>query len=440
MWPEDAMVAAPNDGLFSGSTSIRVPRERKTALGLVLTVPITLAVIGFAFHQVTPTQVALLFVGGMVFVTLARGRLLGSSIRVRENEFPELVEVVERIARRLGVAPPQIFIRDDYFVPVNAIGLGEPYALVISSQYLQLLGPEELAFMIGRELGHIGAGNTRLLSLIVATGRTNPLIASLFGGWIRQTEYTADRAGVLCVAPDDAIKAIAMSTFHASGRRVEAAMLADQRKDIESDVMLRLGELTGMMPYAVNRVRSIETFVASDTYRYWTERLERDPLPVRTPLGPDDGPLDRRELASTLRRFLAFAIDVTIVVVIFHAFRSVSTSIGLPVGHGPRAHFAVVLPTIANVKTYVQSNEWLAYFPYAALLVATTGRTIGMMILDLRVVREDRSRPTIAQAVWRYSIGFVCGLVFVPLLFFWRGYLWERWSKTRLIGGRTGLS
>jgi hypothetical protein len=52
------------------------------------------------------------------------------------------------------------------------------------------------------------------------------------------------------------VKAIAISTFHASGRQVEAAMLADQRHDIESDLALRLGELTGMMPYAVNRVRA----------------------------------------------------------------------------------------------------------------------------------------------------------------------------------------
>jgi hypothetical protein len=56
--------------------------------------------------------------------------------------------------------------------------------------------------------------------------------------------------------------------------------------------------------------RALETFVASDTYRYWMDRFERDPLPVRAALGPSDGPVDRRELASSLRRFLAFAIDV----------------------------------------------------------------------------------------------------------------------------------
>ena len=433
-------MAARVDGLFSGWTTIRVPREHKVALSLIVTVPVTLAVIGLVFRGITLTQVASLFVVGMVFVSLTRGRLLGSSIRARHEEFPRVVDTVARLARRLGIAAPIVFIRDDYFVPVNAIGLGEPYALVISSQYLQLMGPDELAFMIGRELGHIAGGNTRLLSLINASGRSNPLIASLFGGWIRQTEYTADRAGLLCASMDAAVKAIAISTFHASGRHVEAAMLADQRRDIESDLTLRLGELTGMMPYAVNRVRALETFATSDTYRYWIDRFERDPLPVRAALGPDDGPVDRRELASNLRRFLAFAIDVAILSLIFHAAN-------VTVGKGDAAsvagvHFKMLSLTLTDLESFVRGNAWLWYFPYAAALVAIAGRTIGMMVLDLRVVRPDHGRVGIAQCIWRYVLALCATLVVIPLFagLFRRLQLHDRFSKTRLIGGRTGLS
>jgi Zn-dependent protease with chaperone function/uncharacterized RDD family membrane protein YckC len=444
-------MAARVDGMFSGWTTIRSPRERRVALSLLLTVPVTLAVIGLMFHQITPTQVALFFIAGMVFVSLSRGRLLGSSIRARAEEFPDLVALVEQVARRLGVAPPQIFIRDDYFVPVNAIGLGEPYALVISSQYLLLFGTDELAFMIGRELGHIAAGNTRILSLINATGRSNALIASLFGGWIRQTEYTADRAGMLCATPEAAMKAIAISTFHASGRRVEAAMLADQRRDIESDLTLRLGEFTGNMPYAVNRVRALETFVTSDTYRYWMDKLTRDPFPPRTALGVEHGPVDKREVASHLRRFLAFAIDVALLAIIFHAF---SATVGAPVTpHTPNVpippdghihtkfvSFWPKFSDIASVRTYFQENIWLVYFPYAAILVALAGRTIGMMVLDLRVVRLDRRRVGIAQSLWRYLIGIGCTMMVIPLFFFRRVSLQDKWSGTRLIGGRGGVS
>jgi Zn-dependent protease with chaperone function/uncharacterized RDD family membrane protein YckC len=428
------------DGLFSGRTSIRLPRERTVALSLLVTVPVTLAVIGVVFHGITPTQVALLFVGGMVFVSLTRGRLLGSSIRARREEFPHVVETVERLSRRLGIPPPHVFIRDDYFVPVNAVGLGEPYALVISSQYLQLFGGEELAFMIGRELGHIADGNTRLLSLINATGRSNALIASLFGGWIRQTEYTADRAGVLCSSLEAAVKAIAISTFHASGRYVESAMLADQRRDIESDLILRLGELTGMMPYAVNRVRALETFTAGQLYGYWADRFERDPLPVRAALGPADGPVDRRELASRLRRYLALAIDLTILSVIFDAINVTVTGGAKPEAtHALTVHWALL--RISDVQQFVRDNSWFWYFPYAAGLVAIAGRTIGMMVLDLRVVRVDHGRAGIAQSVLRYAIALVATVCVVPLLTtFFRGVqVHDRFSKTRLVGGRSGI-
>jgi uncharacterized RDD family membrane protein YckC len=435
-------MAARVDGLFSGRTSIRAPREHRVALSLLVTVPVTLAVIGLVLRGITPTQVALLFVGGMVFVSLTRGRLLGSSIRARREEFPLVVDSVDRLARRLGIAPPQVFISNDYFVPVNSIGLGEPYALVISSQYLQLFGPDELAFMIGRELGHIAGGNTRLLSLINATGRSNPILASLFGGWIRQTEYSADRAGLLCAPIEAAVKAIAVSTFHASGRHVEAAMLADQRRDIESDLTLRLGELTGMMPYAVNRVRALETFCANETYRYWIDRFERDPLPVRAALGPDDGPVDRRELASSLRRFLALAIDISILSVIFHA---VNVTVGTPNASDPvlhGIHAKLLALNFEEIVKAVETNAWLWYFPYAAVLVALTGRTIGMMVLDLRVVRLDHGRVGIAQSLWRYVVALCSSLIVLPLLIgvFRRRQLHDRLSKSRLIGGRTGLS
>jgi uncharacterized RDD family membrane protein YckC len=435
-------MAARPEGLFFGRTSIRNPSERRTALMLLVTVPVTLGVIGLVFHGITATQVALLFVAGMVFVSLTRGRLLGSSIRARREEFPQVVDTVERLARRLGVAPPQVFISNDYFVPVNSVGLGEPYALVISSQYLQLFGEQELAFMIGRELGHIAAGNTRLLSLINATGRSNALIASLFGGWIRQTEYTADRAGLLCAPLEVSVKAIAIATFHASGQRVEAAVLADQRRDIESDLTLRLGELTGMMPYAVNRARALETFAESDLYRSWIERLERNPLPVRAALGPSDGPVDRRELVSNLRRALAVLIDFSILSVIFDA---VHVTVGTPANtsaaasHSLAVHFAVL--KFADLQQYLRDNPWLWYFPYAAGLVAIAGRTIGMMVLDLRVVRLDHGRVGIAQSVWRYAVAMVSALTVIPVLvgLFRRVYLHDRLSRTRLIGGRAGL-
>ena len=214
-------------------------------------------------------------------------------------------------------------------------------------------------------------------------------------------------------------------------------MLADQRRDIESDLTLRLGELTGMMPYAVNRVRALETFATSDTYRYWMDRFERDPLPARAALDTG-GPVDGRELASNLRRFLAFAIDASVLSIIFQA---VKVSVSSQPDHSVAGVHFVSRLHFSDIGALLRDNAWLIYFPYAAALVALAGRTIGMMVLDLRVVRLDHGRSGIAQTVWRYIVGVLCALTVLPLIYgcFRRVQLQDRFSKTRLIGGRSGL-
>jgi len=104
----------------------------------------------------------------------------------------------------------------------------------------------------------------------------------------------------------------------------------------------------------------------------------------------------------------------------------------------PGIHTKLLSLTLPDVKRFVLNNEWLLYFPYAAGLVAIAGRTVGMMVLDLRVVRPDHGRVGIAQSIWRYSLA----LLFLPWVFGWfrRLQLHDRLSKSRLIGGRTGLS
>ncbi|MGP6157108.1 MAG: hypothetical protein ACLPYS_06295 [Vulcanimicrobiaceae bacterium] len=79
----------------------------------------------------------LLIIGSLVYVCVMRGRLLGASIHVHAGQFPELFAVVDRVAAKLGVAVPQIFVRDDMFVPVAPLGTGEPYALVFSNYYIE---------------------------------------------------------------------------------------------------------------------------------------------------------------------------------------------------------------------------------------------------------------------------------------------------------------
>ncbi len=135
---------------------------------------------------------------------------------------------------------------------------------------------------------------------------------------------------------------------------------------------------------------------------------------------------------------------MTILSVIFHAAVGiVSVSNGHSASPGVHSKiFSLTSLTLADIDSYLKSNAWLWYFPYAAGLVAIAGRTVGMMVLDLRVVRLDHGRVGIAQSIWRYFLALFCALTVVPLFlgWFWRMQLYDRFSSSRLIGGRTGLS
>ncbi len=78
---------------------------------------------------------------------------------------------------------------------------------------------------------------------------------------------------------------------------------------------------------------------------------------------------------------------------------------------------------------------------YSIVLVAVVGRTIGMMILDVRVVRTDLERPTIWNTIARYFLGAM-SLIFVFPIFVWglrRVQPYDRLSGTRLVSASARL-
>ncbi|HEY6449555.1 MAG TPA: M48 family metalloprotease, partial [Candidatus Cybelea sp.] len=150
----------PSQSLFEGPFSLRDGSERVAFwLTAICALPAAL-LIGYVLHEsIGASQVALFIVIAMVYVTLARGRLLGSSVRVHDAQYPRVFAIVKRACAALEIPMPLVFAREDNYVPVAALGFGEPYALVLSSHWIEVFRDDELAFMIGRELGHIAAGH-----------------------------------------------------------------------------------------------------------------------------------------------------------------------------------------------------------------------------------------------------------------------------------------
>jgi Zn-dependent protease with chaperone function len=104
---------------------------------------------------------------------------------------------------------PELFVRSDPFPSAVTIGMDKP-VIVVNSALVDLLDDDEMAFVLGHELGHALSGHavyqTLLRRLLVLTGVLGSvplgglglrLIIAALMEWSRKAELSADRAGLL---------------------------------------------------------------------------------------------------------------------------------------------------------------------------------------------------------------------------------------------------
>lgn len=433
--------------LFSGEQSLLVRGERATLVRTLIALVAIIAGAQFLSYFVSTVfswkEVAVIIVVGMVYVTLGRGRLLGAGIRVHARQFGRVREIVSACAEMLKMPTPQVFVRDDPFVPIVSVGLGEPYAIVISAQWVDHISPDELRFLVGRELGHILAGHTRITSLLSVNGRENAVVSIIFGSWLRKIEYSADRLGLLCARSlDAAFSAISVSAFHTVGRQIDLAAFADQQRELEAEPSLRMGKWISSSPYATNRIFALRSFARDRLYLEWAQRLDSGTLAaLRSPetmTSPER--ISRKTFAGPLRRLYAWCIDFALVNALLPhevAKNAQHFITGKPDAGDPA--WAIPLANLVNHSILpVDSNvSLLALFVYCVVLVGIAGQTCGMMIFDLRVVNVRFGKIGIGGAVRRYVM-HVVSYVLVPIGWFrfWgRVQPYEKWSRTRIVEG-----
>jgi Zn-dependent protease with chaperone function len=462
--------------LFHGPLSLTYPGERVAFFLTLLFAFPAAAAIGFVLREeIHPSQIAVLLVIAMVYVTLARGRLVGSSVRIHEAQYPRVFAIVKQCAAALDLPMPLVFVRDDVFVPLVTVGLGDPYSLVISSNWIEHFRDDELTFMIGRELGHIASGHARFTSLLSVNGNENAIVSLVFGAWLRKAELTCDRIGLLCCGSlDAAMRAITIASFHAFGRKIDHEVFAEQSREVGADTVLRLGEWLGSMPYATRRIEAMRQFFATELYHVHEERFVRESAeqPIATPESRG-AVVTPRDCAGWWRRVSAVVIDWVIVQAL------VTTLVGVSTGHGGvaavsshpaappsstqaqrvRASEALFVlggigiheagitlgKDVALEWDYVRKDLTGAFLPvevclYFGLLVGLTGQTPGMMVLGLKVVTTAFRKPGVGQSLWRYALGLVLSWIIIPMSPFSRVYLHDKLSGTRVIKTERALA
>ena len=129
-----------------------------------------------------------------------KAQMFGNSVKVSENQYPEIHNIVQGCSRSLGLSRiPNVFVINSSGV-TNAMAvrfLSKKYVLLYSELIdLMLLNREdmnELKMLIGHELAHHAAGHVNpLRRLLVMPAMFIPFLGNAYS---RACELTADRIG-----------------------------------------------------------------------------------------------------------------------------------------------------------------------------------------------------------------------------------------------------
>ena len=132
----------------------------------------------------------------------------GSHLKVTPDNYPQIYEYLKYACKILDVKiVPELYIEWGYNINACTVGAENPI-IVLNSGLIDLCDDDEIMFVIGHELGHVKSNHmlyhmmAQVINFIIdqipfGSIAAAPLQYALYY-WDRMSEFTADRAGLLC--------------------------------------------------------------------------------------------------------------------------------------------------------------------------------------------------------------------------------------------------
>jgi Zn-dependent protease with chaperone function len=201
--------------------------------------------------------VAPLFIlGAYISGGMHLGALRGRGIKVTEEQFPEIWTMVQDFSRQLNIPQPETYIVcEDGILNAYARRFHRRDYIMISSDVAEIAyekGPQELAFVVAHELGHVKRGHCKWAWLHIPAS----LIPFYGNAYSRACEYTCDRIAQALV-PDGALYGLV--SLAAGTKLYKNVNLKELYKQSEREwgFWTWFSEIQATHPNLMNRIRAI---------------------------------------------------------------------------------------------------------------------------------------------------------------------------------------
>lgn len=207
-----------------------------------------------------------------------------NALKVSERQFPKVHSLYREVCHTLDPEDEYpVYVSQNPVVNAGAYGMNQPF-IILNSGTMRLLTDEELAFVLGHELGHIMSDHVlyrtmteiliQLANLgfpIVGLAARAVLVALL--EWYRKSELSSDRAGLLSIQ-DPQVAMSAMMKMAGGGEEGEndldefIVQAEDYRTggDVADQVYKVLNLIATTHPFWVLRVHEIRSWIEDGHY------------------------------------------------------------------------------------------------------------------------------------------------------------------------------
>jgi len=245
-----------------------------------------------------------------------------NAVRVSERQLPFIYDQAVLAARILNLPTmPDVYVSGDHMWDAATYGSDQNAFIVMGTALVTSFQGPELLFLLAREMGHCRAGHALWKTVIrFLLGEQGPRKGLMAGGmlaalnpvhlvegalelpllaWARQSEITADRAGLLAVRDEEIIRKVLLTWCLKSAmlyKQIDIAEWLQQQEDSE-DQFTQLSEMaSSSTPYITRRLRLLSQFAGSAEMDYWRKHFgplieaAQKAMPARPPQAPPAAP------------------------------------------------------------------------------------------------------------------------------------------------------